>query len=104
MSVDLFGDDLLTPSQAAKLLPRGDGGGRINATTVWRWMNNGVRGIVLQSILVGNRRFTSKRALQAFVEQLAGTGQVARQSVPTSRQQEARRRRNHAALQEAGLI
>jgi len=63
MSIDIHSDSLLTISQAAKSLPT-----RPNVSTVWRWIQRGVRGVTLDSVVIGGRRLTSKEALQSFVE------------------------------------
>ena len=51
--------------QAAEIVP---GGAHYN--TITKWADNGVKGIVLESIRVGRRRFTSKEAIQRFIEEL----------------------------------
>ena len=86
MSIDIHSDSLLTISQAAKSLPT-----RPNVSTVWRWIQRGVRGVKLDSVVVGGRRLTSKEALQSFVERSTAnsSGASLPPSCPTSRQREA---------------
>lgn len=61
MSVTL-NEDLISLSQAARELP-----GRPHLSTIWRWTTRGVRGVVLETLVVAGRRFTSHEALQRFV-------------------------------------
>jgi len=48
--------------EAAKLLP-----GNPSRTTLSRWTHHGVRGVKLATILIGNRRYTSRDALEHFI-------------------------------------
>lgn len=82
MSIDIDTEDLVrVPTEAAKLIP-----GRPNASTVWRWHRRGVRGIRLETCVVGGRRFTSRAAIQRFVERVtAAADGSAPASTPKSR-------------------
>ena len=55
--------DVLSLSEAAKALP-----GKISTSTIWRWATSGQRGIRLDSLRIGGRLYTSRRALQSFCE------------------------------------
>lgn len=61
--IDISSEKLLTFSQAAEKLPS-----RPHTSALHRWTNSGIRGIKLETILIGGRRFTSWEALQRFVE------------------------------------
>ena len=63
--VGMNGEALLTMTDAVKVLP-----GRPNVATLWRWRTRGVRGIRLETVLVGGRRYTSHEALERFSEQI----------------------------------
>ncbi len=41
---------------------------RPHIATVWRWIQKGIRGVPLETSLIGGRRFTSEEALQRFFE------------------------------------
>ena len=73
MSVTL-NEDLISLSQAARELP-----GRPHLSTIWRWTTRGVRGVVLETLVVAGRRFTSHEALQRFV---AATTAAATRAAP----------------------
>ena len=74
--VDLVNEELLAVLDVCHWLGDRTGKGRARAT-VYRWMRTGVRGVVLESCLVGGRRYTSVEALDRFVSGLSGRGPVA---------------------------
>jgi transposase len=45
---------------------------QVHTSTVWRWVNNGVRGWKLPTFLVGARRFVSRDQAANFLQQLNG--------------------------------
>ncbi len=61
MSIDIRSETLLTFPEAAKLRP-----GRRHLSTLHRWRLRGVRGIKLETALIGGRRYTSEEALDRF--------------------------------------
>jgi hypothetical protein len=61
MSIDISSEALLSLNDAAKSLP-----GRPHISTLHRWRLRGVRGIRLETALLGGRRFTSVEALERF--------------------------------------
>ncbi|NLY00954.1 MAG: DUF1580 domain-containing protein [Rhodopirellula sp.] len=63
MCIDIDRERLLTLSAAAVSLPH-----RPHSSTVSRWVQTGCRGIRLESVLLGGRRYTSKEALRRFIE------------------------------------
>ena len=46
--------------------------GRPHASTLIRWAMRGVRGVRLETVVIGGRRFTSLEAIQRFVARLSG--------------------------------
>ncbi len=66
MATDLNAEsEALTLADAARTLP-----GRPNTSTLFRWQTRGVRGIRLETMLVGGRRFVTRAALDRFFEAL----------------------------------
>jgi Protein of unknown function (DUF1580) len=61
-------EDLVTIPQAARAVPRGQGQFGVDPSTVWRWHLRGVRGVRLETLLVGGKRFTSAQALDRFFQ------------------------------------
>ena len=61
--IDLEQETLVPVSKIPNHVP-----GRPHLATCWRWIQRGCRGVKLETVLVGGRRFTSTLALQTFVE------------------------------------
>ena len=59
--IDMSAEELLSFAEAARALP-----GHPHMSTLYRWRMKGVRGVRLESVLVGGRRFTSREALERF--------------------------------------
>ena len=53
---------LLDLTEAAKKFPV-----RCSRSTLERWVRTGARGVLLETILVGNRRFTTEAAIERFL-------------------------------------
>lgn len=68
MSIKIGEEHLLTYGEAAKLLPKGS---RPSYSTFWRWCNRGIRGVKLETVLVGGKRFTTAAAMQRFCDALS---------------------------------
>lgn len=62
--IDISKEQLQTLTQAARDLP----GGSVHVSTVYRWHYEGCRGVLLETILRGGIRYTSKEAIQRFVD------------------------------------
>jgi len=56
-------EQLITLKQA-----RGEFANRPSLPTIWRWILRGSKGIRLESIRIGGRRYTSKEAIGRFME------------------------------------
>lgn len=54
----------------ARIPHPGSPGKFIHVTTAWRWFTNGIKGVKLETTLVGGRRYTSDQALMRFRERL----------------------------------
>ena len=61
--IDIEKETLISFSEAARLLP-----GRTSPSTFWRWHRKGCRGIRLETIVIGSRRWVSREALQRFID------------------------------------
>ncbi|HEX5272563.1 MAG TPA: DUF1580 domain-containing protein [Gemmataceae bacterium] len=72
MTIDPLSDNTLSLSQAARRLPRLRAGRPVHVTTVWRWALNGVRGVKLETAMVGGVRVTSEEALLRFFAAVGG--------------------------------
>ena len=101
MSIDLSSEHLITLAEAVKVLP-----GRPHISTIWRWWARGVRGIRLETAVIGGRRFTSTQALQRFAEASTAVANGDVTGTPSNSTSTARQRRIADAereLDEAGI-
>jgi hypothetical protein len=89
MSIDISTEELLSFPEACEKIP-----GRPHLATLHRWRLRGVRGVKLESCLVGGRRYTSVQAIERFCAQLNGNPQ--RKETPS-----ARRRRRQRQIEAA---
>jgi hypothetical protein len=64
--ININNETLLTLAEAARSLP-----GRVHVSSLWRWARRGIKGVKLESIAIGGRRFTSIESLQRFADQLS---------------------------------
>lgn len=89
MSIDINSEDLIQFGEAARCFP----GKPVAIQTLHRWRLHGVRGAKLETILIGGLRYTSKQAIDRFVE-AQNSGQPAAALTPSQRrrQSEAARR------------
>src|SRR5271154_5104019 len=60
--IDILIELLISLAAASKLLP-----GRPSITTLWRWHHRGVRGVKLETVVIGGRRYTSREAIARFI-------------------------------------
>jgi Protein of unknown function (DUF1580) len=83
---EVHGESLISIPDACKIIP-----GRPHLATVYRWFTRGVRGgIKLETALVGGRRFTSREAVQRFVDRLSGErGDAVKVRTPRQRERAA---------------
>jgi hypothetical protein len=83
--IDVSIESLVPITDAHGIIP-----GRPHLATVYRWWQKGVRGgIKLETALVGGRRFTSREAVQRFVERLSVQTPVVQGSAQGKRLQAA---------------
>ncbi len=68
--IDIEKETLITMNDVCLMFPGRAASKRISLSTVWRWTLRGHKGVMLDSIVVGGKRYTSKQAVQRFVESL----------------------------------
>lgn len=59
-------ETLISLIQARQRIP-----GSPHCATVRRWCHEGLHGVVLETVMVGGRRFTSQEAITRFIERLS---------------------------------
>jgi hypothetical protein len=89
--------DYLSMAQASHLLP-----GRPHISTLHRWRLRGVRGIRLQTCLVGGRRYTTEAWIAEFIDRSSGAPGPAAPAENASRR-EAAIRNAERELDDAGI-
>ena len=98
MAIDAHSESIITLSEARTAFP---GDKRLSLATLHRWRLKGVRGVRLETILIGGLRYTSREAISRFI-----AAQNADES-PTHVITPSRRKRlaeaAQAALSEAGI-
>ncbi|MDB5344354.1 MAG: hypothetical protein JWP89_2731 [Schlesneria sp.] len=62
MQIDLTTETLITLGEACRAVPPTG----VSAATMARWIQRGVRGTRLETVLLGGRRLTSREALVRF--------------------------------------
>lgn len=92
--IDPQNERLFPLTDAAKEVPH-----RPNVTTLWRWQTRGIRGVKLETLLVGGRRMTSREALSRFfaATTAAADGDVVRNETPAQRARSVDRAEQRAA-------
>lgn len=97
MPIDITSETVISLAEAAQSLP-----GRPSITTLWRWYARGVKGIKLETAMVGGKRFTSREAVQRFSDALTG-GTAQPQKARSSKQRQAAIERAERELSENGI-
>ena len=84
MSIDPDIENIVTLGEACRLIPPSG----ISPATIARWIQRGVRGARLETILIGGRRLTSREALQRFFAS-QNADQAAPSITPSQRQRQS---------------
>ncbi|WP_169973105.1 DUF1580 domain-containing protein [Tautonia rosea] len=88
--IELSLETLIPIGQVPDLIPSSRAGKRVHVSTIWRWVLAGVRGVQLETVTIGGSRYTSREAVQRFVERLSearerGLGGSQGDPTPTAR-------------------
>ncbi len=95
MSIDLSRESLITLSAAAKSVPN-----RPSTSTIWRWHARGVKGVRLETVVVGGTRYTTLEAMQRFADRLTSDpGQDSGSRTTTQRERDIARAERELAEQ-----
>lgn len=76
---NLFDEELVPFGKGVRSLP-----GRPHISTGYRYALQGFRGIILETVLSGGRRYTSREALRRFVTAVMAAAASAREAVPAT--------------------
>ena len=98
--IDIQSETVVTFAEASKHLPKRRAGKRPCVATLYRWAQNGVRGVKLETIQIGGTCCTSLESLQRFFNRLSGNDSAQPQTTRTRKKEIARAERE---LAEAGI-
>ncbi|MGB2985455.1 MAG: DUF1580 domain-containing protein [Phycisphaerae bacterium] len=98
----LHDEHVVTFSEAARSLPKVNGR-RPHASSIWRWVRKGIRGVKLESRRVGGRFVTSLEALERFSKALAEIDLPDRPKTTSGRRATSRQRAKPIKKAEAVL-
>jgi hypothetical protein len=96
--VDISSETILSFAEAARTLPT-----RPNLSTVWRWVQRGVRGVRLETAMIGGRRITSQEALERFNAAVTAAADGSPSSTRTPRQRQRDIEQAEAELAKVGI-
>ena len=97
MAIDYETENIITLGEACRVFPPNG----ISDATMARWIQKGVKGVKLETLVIGGRRLTSKESIFRFI-----AAQNADDAAPVRITPAQRRRQSEAArkaLQEAGI-
>lgn len=100
--IDVQSEEVVSIREATGHVPKRNGK-KVAVSTVWRWAMRGVRGIRLETIVIGGTRRTSLEALQRFFENVTAAADGTAPRARTSRQREAQMRAAERELESAGI-
>jgi hypothetical protein len=74
-------------------------------STIYRWLERGVRGIKLESFCVGSRRYVTQEAIELFIQRTTAAGPYSAAPSPVELSKERQRSIEEAEreLDEAGI-
>src|SRR5262245_56519962 len=64
--IDFENESAIPWDEVPEILPRRHGK-KVHISTVFRWMTVGLAGVVLPSVLIANKRFTTRQAVFRFL-------------------------------------
>lgn len=77
--------------------------GKPHKSTVWRWVLKGVRGIRLETIVVGGKRYTTIEAIERFIAATTAKANGEPTPLRTPRQRQRAIERAERELSDAGI-
>ncbi|MCA9057569.1 MAG: DUF1580 domain-containing protein [Planctomycetaceae bacterium] len=97
MPINVETEKLITLGEACREFPpRG-----VSNATIARWIQKGVKGIRLETILLGSRRYTSREAILRFIGALNSESHV--ETLMTREQRQTMTEAAQHELQQAGI-
>lgn len=97
--IDVENETLISLKEAIPLFP---GCKKLSMPTVYRWFQHGIRGVKLETVMIGRHRFTSREAITRFIVAQNATAEETDASSASPSQREAMAKSAQVALQKAG--
>lgn len=101
--IDTSIEQAIPLSLAAREIPNRRGSRGVNVATVWRWMQRGIRGIKLETILIGGQRMTTREAMRRFFAATTAAADGTAPSVAAPRQRQKQIEAAERELADAGI-
>ena len=98
MALDFSQEQFLTLTEAAASLP-----GKVHKNTLVRWHLKGVKGVHLETVMIGGRRYTSQESIQRFVERTTTAADGKPTPARTSRQRDLAVKQAEEELSSQGI-
>lgn len=97
--IDIHSEKIRTlPNLARRVPPKG-----VNASTGWRWVTKGVRGVKLEAVLIGGIWHSSDEALQRFIDRVTAAANGETVPARTSAERERAIAAAERELADAGI-
>ena len=108
MAIEVFQESLLSFAEVTKRLPRTCHNKKLNVSTLYRWVQGGLRSrdgqiVRLEMVKVGGRSCTSEEALQRFFDRLTGDQSIVTPPTITRRQRLQQIERAEERLRRSGM-
>ena len=80
-------------------------GKRPHISTIYRWLERGVRGVKLESFCVGSRRYVTQEAIELFIQRTTAAGPYSQapSASTVSKQRQREIEQAERELDEAGI-
>jgi Protein of unknown function (DUF1580) len=86
MSIDVANETIITLGEACRAVPPHG----VSTATMARWIQRGVRGARLETVIIGGRRFTSREAIARFISEQNTTATPTPVVTPAQRERQAK--------------
>jgi hypothetical protein len=74
--VSILDEEVIRISEVPDLPFMRGRGNKVSLATLWRWVNNGLKGVRLETVKIGGTRCTSVQAVQRFIRAHNGGASV----------------------------
>jgi uncharacterized protein DUF1580 len=101
--IDVTLEQPLPLAVLARKVPNRHGKRGVNVSTIWRWIQRGVHGVRLESVLIGGIRMSTEPALSRFFSATTAAANGEPAPIPTDKQHQRAIAAAEKELAEAGI-